>query len=81
MRRFLKFFAYLSFFGDCVAALGKVYPEWERSYQALKERLETLKTPEEREREEEERKAASANGQQAEDNKNVVDTTYEEVRL
>lgn len=51
MRGFLKFFAFLSFIGECVSALGTVYPQWESAYTKYKERKEALKTPEEREAE------------------------------
>lgn len=51
MRGLLKFFAYLSFIGDCISALGTVYPQWENSWKNLQARKEALKSDEEKEEE------------------------------
>lgn len=48
MRGFLKVFALISFIGECISALGTVYPQWEQAYNSYKQRKEALKTPEER---------------------------------
>lgn len=86
MRGFLKVFALISFIGECISALGTVYPQWEQAYNSYKQRKEALKTPEERAAE-----AAAAAAKEAEQNGGATtmhmhsnvkteDIPYEEVK-
>lgn len=94
MRSFFKIFALITFIGDCIVSIGKIYPDIEQAWRKYQERKEALKTEEEREAERQEKEEKfQANGGEHQQNSeqprvvplehhqgNVQDAEFEELK-